>query len=317
MDLEYNCRELSIEDDQYPVRKMKHLEPGQLAAISRLFSSGVIREMARKGRSPLFARLARQSLLLKSIPDSERVCTLFEAAFSFLKREGYRHEYIYKTALTHRVLLGTHSLGTASMLNEFRVGECRADLAILNGTSTVYEVKSERDSLMKLERQVAAYVKVFARVYVVAAEDHVDAVFGSVPVDVGVMRLSCRQQISTLREAIDRPDRTSPAAIFDAIRTGEARSILQLQRIPIPAVPNTRLNSVLRELFIKLDARTAHNSMVQVLRKTRNLLPLSDLISQLPRSLQSAALSVPLRRADHARLVATVNTSLQDAMTWV
>src|ERR1700740_2340748 len=94
------------------------LTADQLAAISRLFSSSVIREMARKGKSPLFARLANQSLLRSSLPGCTPVHSLFEAAFSLLKREGYRHEYIYKAALTHKILFGRHSLQTASMLNE-------------------------------------------------------------------------------------------------------------------------------------------------------------------------------------------------------
>jgi hypothetical protein len=297
--------------------KMTVLAAAPLAAISRLFSSSVIREMARKGESPLFARLASESLLLERLPKYAPVSSVFEAAFSLLKREGYRHEYIYKAALTHKILLGKHSLQTASMLNEFRVGECKADLAILNGTSTVYEVKSERDSLSRLERQVAAYAKVFARVYVIAAEDHVDAAKGSVPEYVGILVLNSRHRISTLREAVDRAESTSPAAIFDAIRTDEARMILLRQGVSVADVPNTVLNSVLRELFIKLDARDAHDGMVQVLKKTRNLLPLSDLVDQLPPSLQTAALSVPLRKLDHARLVAAVNTRLKDAMAWV
>ena len=296
--------------------KFGDLTAGSLAAISRLFSSSVIREMARRGQSPLFARLACESLLLEKLPAHEPVGSFFEAAFSLLKREGYRHEYIYKAALTHKILLGTHSLQTASMLSEFRVGECKADLAILNGTSTVYEVKSERDSLTRLERQVAAYAKVFARVNVIAAEDHVDAAKGSVPEDVGILVLNSRHRISTLREAVDRAESTSSAAIFDAIRTEEARMILMAQGVSIPDVPNTVLNSVLRELFIKLEAGKAHDDMVRVLKKTRNLLPLSDLVDQLPPSLQPAALSVPLRRLDHARLVAAVNTPLEDAMAW-
>jgi len=294
--------------------KFGDLTAGPLAAISRLFSSSVIREMARKAKSPLFARLASESRLLEGC---ESVGALFEAAFRLLKREGYRHEYIYKSALTHKILLGTHSLQTASMLNEFRVGECKADLAILNGTSTVYEVKSERDSLSRLERQLVAYSKVFARVYVIAAEDHVDAVRGSVSGDVGILRLNGRHQISTLRDAVDRGECTLPAAIFDSIRTEEARIILQSQGVSVPIVPNTELNSVLRQLFIRLDARIAHDSMVRVLRKTRNLLPLSDLVSKLPHSLHTAALSVPLRKVDHARLVAAVNTPLENAMAWV
>jgi hypothetical protein len=295
---------------------MNELPAGQLAAISRFFSSSVIREMARTGKSPLFARLARQSLLLDSFPSSEPVCNLFEEAFSLLKREGYRHEYIYKAALMHKILLGTHSLQTASMLNEFRVCECKADLVILNGTATVYEVKSERDSLSRLGKQVRAYSKVFAQVCVIAAENHIDALLGTLPKSVGILRLTSRYRISTLRDAIDRTESVSPAAIFDSIRTEEARMILLSYEVPIPDVPNTLLNSELRELFVRLKPREAHQGMVRILKKTRNLLPLSDLVAQLPQSLQTAALSVPLRKLDRARLVAAVNARLEDVMAW-
>jgi hypothetical protein len=295
---------------------MVNLATDQLAAISRLFSSSVVHEMARKGKSPLFARLVTQSQVLRSMALSERVYTVFEAAFSLLKREGYRHEYIYKAALTHKILLGKHSLQTASMIHEFRVGDCKADVAILNGTATVYEVKSERDSLTRLERQIAAYATVFAKVYVIAAESHLRAVANTVPDSVGILCLNSRHQISTLRDAVDQPERTSPGAIFDSIRTEEARMILSSFGVSVPRVPNTELHAVLREAFVKLDPIQAHEGMVRVLKRTRNLLPLSALVDQLPPSLQTAALSVPLRKVDHQRLVAAVNTPLMDAMGW-
>lgn len=297
-------------------RKWGDIATDQLAAASRLFSSSVVREMARKGRSPLFARLATQSQLLGSISRSEPVYALFDAAFALLKRVGYRHEYIYKAALTHKILLGKHSLQTASMINEFRVGDCKADVAILNGTATVYEVKSERDSLARLDRQIAAYSTVFAKVYVIASESHIDAVLSTVPDTVGVLCLNKRHQISTLRDAVDQPERTSPGAIFDSIRTGEARMILSSFGISIPHVPNTELHRVLRHAFVKLDPIQAHEGMVRVLKQTRNLLPLSALVDRLPLSLQTAALSVPLRKVDHERLVAAVNTRLRDAVGW-
>jgi hypothetical protein len=296
--------------------KVVNLATDQLAAISRLFSSSVVRELARKGRSPLFSRLVIQSKLLRSISLSERVYTLFDTAFSLLKREGYRHEYIYKAALTHKILLGIHSLQTASMINEFRVGECKADVAILNGTATVYEVKSERDSLTRLERQIAAYATVFAKVYVIAAESHIRAVADSVPDFVGILCLTSRHRISTLRDAANQPERTSPDAIFKSIRMEEARMILSSLGVDVPRVPNTELYAVLRKEFVKLDPMQAHEGMVRVLKQTRNLLPLSVLVDQLPLSLQTAALSVPMRKVDHQRLVDAVNTPLKDAMGW-
>jgi hypothetical protein len=298
------------------MRNTSDLAIEQLSAIARLFSSSVVQELAKKGRSPLFARLASQSRLHSCLSPSASVSTLFDAAFALLKREGYRHEYIYKAALTHKILLGKHSLQTASMMHEFRVGECKADVAILNGTATVYEIKSERDSLSRLERQVTAYATVFAKVYVIAAESHVQAVANTVPDFVGILRLNSRHHISTMREAIDQPERTAPSAIFDSIRTAEAQTILVSLGVTIPVVPNTALHSVLRDEFVKLTPIQAHAGMVRVLKRTRNLLPLSTLVNQLPRSLQTAALSVPLRKADHGRLVTAVNSSLQDAMGW-
>lgn len=295
---------------------MTALAPQQSAAISRLFSSSVVRELARKGKSPLFTRLARQSLLLDTLCASKPVYELFDVAFSLLQQEGYRDEYIYKAALVEKILLGRHSLQTASMLNEFRVGECKADLAILNGTATVYEVKSERDSLVRLRKQVTAYATVFAKVYVIASESHVKAVENTVPRDVGILALNRRYRISTLREATGTPEQTSPAAIFNSLRTQEARLVLALNGIQVPHVPNTLLHAVLREQFLKLDPTSAHAGMVTVLKKTRNLLPLSTLMSQLPNSLQTAALAVPLRKVDHTRLVDAVNTPLKVAAAW-
>ena len=56
--------------------------------------------------------------------------------------------------------------------------------------------------------------------------------------------------------------------------------------------------------------------MVHVLKQTRNLLPLSDLVSELPDCLQNAALSVPLRKKDHDRLLSAVNTPFKSALEW-
>jgi hypothetical protein len=295
---------------------MEELAAEQHAAISRLFSSSVIREMGRKGRSPLFARLAKQSGLSNSLPRTALVRNLFDAAFSLLRRPGFRHEYIYKAALTRNILLGKHSLRTASVLTEFRAGECKVDLVILNGSATAYEVKSERDSLLRLERQMAAYSKVFARVYVIAADCHMEEIIASVPANIGIMRLNSRHNISMLREAADRPDRTSPETIFESIRTEEARMILLSLGHRMPVVPNTELSFMLRNLFVNLDPRDAHNAMVKVLRHTRSVLPLSNLVAELPPSLHMAALSVTLRKMDHPRLVTAVNTSLRTAMCW-
>ena len=264
----------------------------------------------------MFTRLVHEAGVLPRRASNALVRDVFEAAFDILKQGGSRDEYIYKAALTHRILMGRHNLRTACMLSEFRVGECKADIAILNGTTTVFEIKSERDSLSRLERQIENYRKVFASVFVIAGENHVDALLQSTPSDVGVMSLDHRCYISTRRDAENRPSRICPVTVFEALRTTEAEKVLSSIGLMVPDVPNTLLRTELRKLFESLHPEDVHAGMLRVLKQTRNLQPLATLVGQLPESLQAAALSVPLRRGDHDRLVSAVNTPLTHALAW-
>ena len=292
------------------------LDTSQAGAVARLFSSTVLRELARWGRSSLFRRLVTEASLIAAIPPEKPIRNLFEVAFHSLKRKDRRHEYVYKAAITHKILLGTHSLRTAAMLTEFRVGSCRADVVVLNGTSTAYEIKSERDRLDRLQSQVSAYLRVFANVNVIAGENHVADVRGTVPREVGILVLTSKNQISTDRKPIETVDRILPEEVFDSLRMDEARQILESQGIFPDAVPNTELREELKRYFIHLDPSVLHSEMVNVLRKSRSLLPLHGLLQNLPPSLRAAVVSTRLRRRDHSSLLDALNTPLLQAMTW-
>lgn len=273
--------------------------------------------MARRGYSPLFRRLLNQTDIATLCGSGATVSDAFDAALSRLKVAGQRNEYVYRAAITKSILLGKHSLRTAVMLNEFRAGSCKADLVILNGTATAYEIKSERDSLARLSNQVLNYQRVFASVNVIVSEIHVESVRQVVPVDVGIMCLSRKQHVSVVREAVDRPEGVCQVTVFESLRAVEAEAILKALGVSVPVVPNTQRYGVMRELFSQLEPSALHREMVRTLKRTRSLAPLSELVDQLPASLHAAALSVPLRRVDHGRLLMAVSAPLDAAMAWV
>jgi hypothetical protein len=237
-------------------------------------------------------------------------------AFQLLKKKMYRHEYAYKAAITQKLLLGVHSLRTASLLTEFRVGSCKADVAILNGTSSVYEIKSERDRLGRLPAQIAAYREVFAKVNIVAAEEHLSEILNIVPADVGLFVLTERFRISTVRESQSDPDQLRSETIFESVTRGEAVRILESLKIDVPVVPNTRLHAELRVLFKALPAKDVHEKMVAVLRESRSSSRLSELIDILPDSLRTVALTTRLHPKDHQKLIKAIETPIGDALAW-
>ena len=284
--------------------------------LARIFSAAVLKELATQGFSPKLARLIRESGLIPDPHSTDPIETVFDKAFARLKHRTCRLEYVYKVALTQKILLGTHSLNTASLITEFRVGRCKADVVILNGTGTVYEIKSERDSLNRLARQIDAYSRVFATVNVIVGENHLDYVETSMPDHVGIMVLSRQYSISALKEADTDSGRTDPAAIFDSINQKEAGLILNDAGISLPDVPNTQRYAALRELFLSLDSETAHCGMVKWLQRTRNLQPLKVFLDTLPASLSAAIIATPMKKRELDNVVSALNTPICDAVAW-
>ena len=288
----------------------------QATAVSRFFSRSVLKELAKDGRSPMFARLLHESGVDQYLQPSDTVGSAFERAFGFLRQTDFRHEYAYKAALTHKILLGTHSLNTASMMTEFRVGRCKADVVILNGTGTVYEIKSERDSLSRLENQISDYRDVFASVNVIVGEKHVRNVLDIVPKDVGILKLSGRYQISEVRAALNAPYRTKSSRIFGSMTLREAGLVMSGLGISTPNVPNTLKYRAYLELFQDIAPEDAHRMMVNILKKTRSLTHLVPVIAHLPTSLQSVALSMKISKVEFNNLFLALDASVHEARGW-
>lgn len=288
----------------------------QASSLSKVFSPQIIIDLSRRGRSELLSRLLKELQVAENGGFDEPLRTVFDKALVLLNKKDYRHEYAYKSALTHKLLLGVHSLNTAAMITEFRVESSKADVVILNGTSTVYEIKSERDNLDKLKRQITDYRKVFAKVNVITGENHLNDVVRFVQNDVGVLLLSERGQISTIREARDLPERVSPEVIFESIQIKEASMILNSLAIETPKVPNTLLYKTLKNEFIKLDPIDIHSAMLKVLKKTRSSQSLELLLNSLPKSLSTVILSSKIRKKDYHRLIETMDISVNQAISW-
>lgn len=289
----------------------------RISAISRIFTPGVFHQLAKLGRSPLFASLFSESGLFgeKNI-GAQTVASGFEYAFSVLSGVGLRNEYIYRAALTRNILLGQHSLDEASMLSEFRIGACKADVVVLNGVGTVYEIKSDRDSLSRLNNQVTNYQKVFSKVFVIAGNAHVQSVLDIVPEVVGVLQLSRSGGIDSIRNARLSIDDLDSVVMFEAMRVDEAKAVLRGLGVALPSLPNTVLRGVMQKEFGRLDPFAVNEQMVKILKKSRNQALLKSLVSRLPPSLQPAAVSFRVKQTDHDRLLQAVNTPLDIAMGW-
>ena len=215
----------------------------------------------------------------------------FEFFYELLNGQ-YQCEYVFKNVVTTNLYLdGRHSLENSLLTSEFRSGKSRADMVIINGTSTVYEVKSKYDSLKRLEGQIADYRKLFDRIVVVTTTEKAKEVLERVDPIVGVMILGNGGNLDEIREAQSNKASTSPAAIFDCMRRTEFCSAVKEAFGYVPNVPNSRIYQESKALFCQLAPDEAHELMVGTVRLRGKRKPFAELIEEAPNSLKHACLS--------------------------
>ncbi|HEY6872836.1 MAG TPA: sce7726 family protein [Geobacteraceae bacterium] len=286
------------------------------SVLARFFSSSVLRELARTGHSAIARRLSHQYHLFEQFGAGISVGEFYDSIFKLLIRE-YRHEYIYKNAIAEKILLGKHNLNTAFMLTEFRVDDCKADAVVLNGTSHVYEIKSEMDSFERLDRQLAAYHKMFDFITVITTERLYKSVADRVPAEVGIMVLAdgaYQFRKKPFREAVSNKVNVDPVIIFNSLQRREYLKIIkEAFGVALSHLPNTQIYSEAKKYFERLAPEAAHDAMVEALKHRRDTRRVADFVLDVPSSLKAASLSIRLTREERIRFVSLLHKDITSA----
>lgn len=260
--------------------------------LPMLFHGPALIELANTGASKLAKYLIQRSEQY-IIKNTVTYADFFEACHRRMW-ENYRAEYVYKNAIARKILLGCHSLQTTKFLTEFRVEQCKADVVLINGTSTVYEIKTELDSLDRLQSQLLSYCRVFDHVYVATHDSFAKKLEEVVDDRVGIIVLSDNYSFRKIKKAVSNKHAVVQTAIFDSLRREEYMRILRDAKFEIPNVPNTQIYSVCKKLFSQLDPITAHDGMVKVLHEREPSEALKALVENGPDSLKAVLLSTGL-----------------------
>lgn len=280
------------------------VDPKYDRQLPLLFHGPVLLELANTGKARLVQYLIEhvQQLIVKaSITYSE----FYEACHGIMWKR-YRSEYVYKNAIASKILLGRHSIDTTQFFTEFRAEQCKADVVLINGTSTVYEIKTELDSLDRLNGQLLSYSHVFDRIYVVTHETYAQKLMESTADIVGILVLSDEGSFREIRKSKSNKASVLPAAIFDSLRRDEYIQILTTVFGGVPDVPNTQIYSVCKNLFAQLSPEVAHDGLVKALHRRKPSEALKHLVTNGPKSLRAAFLSADLSDRQIANLSQTL-----------
>lgn len=102
---------------------------------------------------------------------SQSYTKLYKYAYQLLEKH-YQNEYVFKNAFLTHWLIKEIGQTDSVVFNEFNASQSIADLAMFNGTSRAFEIKTDLDSPSRLQKQIEDYKKAFNEVYLIIHESN-------------------------------------------------------------------------------------------------------------------------------------------------
>lgn len=230
------------------------------------------------------------------------------------KRLGskYRNEYFYKNTLLNKLLLGIHSPTTTTVLIEVPVCRSKADFIMINGKATLYEIKTELDTIERLNSQLNDYYKAFPNVCVITCEDNLSLVekkFGNTNVGISILTKT-KNTIRQIKEYIPDYSKLEHRTIFRILRKSEYQNIIKLKFGELPNVSDFDYYEECYKMFTQIKIEDAYNMMIIELKK-RNHIDVS-LIKSIPSELRGIMYFSKFKEKDYKKLNEFLNKKIGD-----
>lgn len=265
-----------------------NISPSQYFWLSSVFSSSSIRNIAEGRASKQIAFYAQShDLLMATVRE-----VLDDVYHSLLK--SYRNEYVYKNEIINRIRAERHDIAISHIFSEFKTGKSRTDLAVFNGTSTCYEIKTEIDTIRRLEGQIADYIRFFDKVYLVAPEKKIQTSLEILQPQVGILLLDEGGRIETIREAISDIESIDPLMLFRALHKEEYLGIAEKRSDSSEQMDEISKFHLSKQIFCSLSPAEAHAEFMEIIRRRKSRANNEAYLSLLPSSLTNAFFSTKM-----------------------
>lgn len=186
---------------------------------------------------------------------------------------------------------------------------------VLNGTSTVYEVKTDLDQFSRLGSQVSDYSTRSEFVNVVTSPDRARAALLAAPDHVGVLALGRRGSLSVVRAARSNMGRVTSRSLFTMLRTDEAVAILRdATGYEVDVAPGMLWKRA-QDLFAVLPVDLAHAGVVKYMRQRSRAMVETLTRPAFPVSLRALAFGVNLSAVAQRRLLRRLGMSAESALS--
>ena len=270
-------------------------------------------------RRPFFSSLAKGQDISQIISvfkndfshdDAMTMRDFFNLFFDIL-RVNYRNEYVYKTAIINKIVFGRHSPKTSSPAIELPINNSIVDIAVFNGFSTAYEIKTEYDTPKRLATQTLDYLDVFDKVYIVTHPKFVDKYLTLNIPYVGVISLSNKDSLSVVKEADLNSHNLNLEKVFNVLRRSEYVDVVENYTSEKISMPNGMIYDYCKEIYLNMPHEVASKYFLKAMKKRTADKDFVDYLYSLPACLRVLGYATPLSKKQKDYIIRLLDSEIK------
>lgn len=283
--------------------KLRHISEERLRSYSSAFSRSVFSDIA------IFSDFTHLDWLISHYEESLNVNSSYLDYLSYMYvalSKHYRCEYVYKNEIINQLLLKEYGTKHTIAFNEFRVGDSIVDLAMMNGESKAFEIKTTLDSPKRLSKQMNDYKKVFDKCYIVVDAKECEYYSRCVDDSTGIVSLSYVRGRIVLDEyrPAKKHDMINASCLMKCLRTSEYKNIIKSYFGMLPDVSCLKMYEVCQEMLAQIPNETLGTMFLAEVKKRKSA---TGRLKSFPKEIRQIMLALNLPQNRQEILITNLN----------
>ncbi|MFN5444871.1 MAG: sce7726 family protein [Crocinitomicaceae bacterium] len=274
----------------------------QLRDFSTLFSRSEVNRWLKGDFNSIDIKLERYNLIEKNKGNS--YLKFLRNTYHILEK-NYPNEYILKNEFLNKWLKNELGTNNSVIFNEFRIGKAIADLAMFNGVSKVFEIKTILDTEYRLSNQIQEYRKIFNEVYIIVP-DVLLSKYSNYDESVGIITFDSNSNNFEIVQKARRNNELNPETLMEILHTKEYLEITTEHYGQLPLMNSFNQFEICKGLISKIPQKELNFSFLSKMKKRKIN---NHFFNKVNNEFNQICLSLNLKKQERDNLINSLKTN--------
>ncbi len=274
----------------------------QLRDFSTLFSRSEVNRWLKGDFNSIDIKLERYNLNEKNKGNS--YLKFLRNTYHILEK-NYPNEYVLKNEFLNKWLKNELGTNNSVIFNEFRIGKAIADLAMFNGVSKVFEIKSILDKEYRLSNQIQEYRKIFNEIYIIVP-DVLLSKYSNYDESVGIITFDSNSKNFEIVQKARRNNELNPETLMEILHTKEYLEITTEYYGQLPQMNSFNQFEICKGLISKIPQKELNYLFLSKMKKRKIN---NHFFNKVNNEFNQICLSLNLKKQERDNLINSLKTN--------